>query len=117
MAHAPLAQLADLGQLEGPVYVGNYCKIDPDARIVQQVVGQPLEIARDDQIPDAQPRVSSSSTRSSIPRAPRGGGPGVGRSADLGPEENETLRRYYPDRTLWLLEPDSRPPRFPTWAS
>ena len=26
-------QLADLGQLEGPVYVGNYCKIDPDARI------------------------------------------------------------------------------------
>ena len=30
---------------------------------------------------------------------------------DLGPEENEKLRRYYPDRTVWLLEPDARPPR------
>ena len=30
---------------------------------------------------------------------------------DLGPEENEKLHRYYPDRTLWLLEPDFRPPR------
>jgi hypothetical protein len=30
---------------------------------------------------------------------------------DLGPEENEKLRRYYPDRTIWLLEPDVRPPR------
>jgi hypothetical protein len=30
---------------------------------------------------------------------------------DLGPEENEKLRRYYPDRTAWLLEPDFRPPR------
>ena len=30
---------------------------------------------------------------------------------DLGPEENEKLRRYYPDRTVWLLEPDFRPPR------
>ena len=30
---------------------------------------------------------------------------------DLGAEENETLRHYYPDRTVWLLEPDFRPPR------
>jgi len=30
---------------------------------------------------------------------------------DLGPEENTELRRYYPDRTAWLLEPDARPPR------
>ena len=30
---------------------------------------------------------------------------------DLGPEENGTLRRYYPDRSAWLLEPDFRPPR------
>ena len=25
--------------------------------------------------------------------------------------ENEKLRRYYPDRTVWLLEPDARPPK------
>jgi hypothetical protein len=30
---------------------------------------------------------------------------------DRGPAENERLRRYYPDRTAWLLEPDARPPR------
>jgi len=30
---------------------------------------------------------------------------------DLGPEEDQTLRQYYPDRTAWLLEPDARPPR------
>jgi hypothetical protein len=30
---------------------------------------------------------------------------------DLGAEENEKLRRYYPDRNAWLLEPDFRPPR------
>ena len=29
---------------------------------------------------------------------------------DLGAGENETLRRYYPDRTAWLIEPDARPP-------
>lgn len=29
---------------------------------------------------------------------------------DLGAAENETLRRYYPDRTAWLLEPDVFPP-------
>jgi hypothetical protein len=30
---------------------------------------------------------------------------------DLGAAEDETLLRYYPDRTVWLLEPDARPPR------
>jgi hypothetical protein len=30
---------------------------------------------------------------------------------DLGAAENEKLRRYYPDRTAWLLEPDAKPPR------
>lgn len=30
---------------------------------------------------------------------------------DLGPNENEQLRAYYPDRNLWLLEPDATPPR------
>ena len=30
---------------------------------------------------------------------------------DLGPDEDEILRRYYPDRQAWLLEPDARPPR------
>ena len=28
---------------------------------------------------------------------------------DLGAAENEKLRRYYPDRAAWLLEPDARP--------
>src|SRR5579863_1580474 len=30
---------------------------------------------------------------------------------DLGALENEKLRSYYPDRDVWLLEPDARPPR------
>jgi hypothetical protein len=30
---------------------------------------------------------------------------------DLGAAEDEKLRRYYPDRTVWLLEPDARPPK------
>ena len=30
---------------------------------------------------------------------------------DLGAEENQKLRAYYPDRSLWLLEPDIAPPR------
>jgi hypothetical protein len=30
---------------------------------------------------------------------------------DLGPEENQKLLRYYPDRTGWLLEPDAHPPQ------
>ena len=29
---------------------------------------------------------------------------------DLGAGENQKLQRYYPDRTVWLLEPDARPP-------
>jgi hypothetical protein len=30
---------------------------------------------------------------------------------DLGEPENEKLRRYYPDRTIYLLEPDAKPPK------
>jgi hypothetical protein len=30
---------------------------------------------------------------------------------DLGSGENQALRKYYPDRTVWLLEPDVRPPK------
>ena len=30
---------------------------------------------------------------------------------DLGPEEDAKLRRYFPHRTAWLLEPDVKPPR------
>jgi hypothetical protein len=30
---------------------------------------------------------------------------------DLGEPENEKLRRYYPSRSVWLLEPDARPPK------
>ena len=29
---------------------------------------------------------------------------------DLGAAENEKLLRYYPQRTAWLLEPDTKPP-------
>jgi hypothetical protein len=29
---------------------------------------------------------------------------------DLGPDENQKLLHYYPNRTPWLLEPDARPP-------
>ena len=36
---------------------------------------------------------------------------------DLGPAENETLQRYYPDRTVWLLEPDFRPPLLTAYRS
>jgi len=32
-------------------------------------------------------------------------------AADLGSGENEKLRKYYPDRTAGILEPDARPPR------
>ena len=35
---------------------------------------------------------------------------------DLGREENEKLRQYYPDRKVWLLEPDDHPPRLQPYA-
>jgi hypothetical protein len=31
-------------------------------------------------------------------------------AADLGPEENQKLRAYYPTRMVWLCEPDAKPP-------
>ena len=36
---------------------------------------------------------------------------------DLGAAENDELRRYYPDRSVWLLEPDARPPRLAPYAA
>ena len=30
---------------------------------------------------------------------------------ELSPDENAKLKSYYPDRTVWLLEPDALPPR------
>jgi hypothetical protein len=36
---------------------------------------------------------------------------------DLGSAENQQLRRYYPDRTAWILEPDARPPRLTPYPS
>jgi hypothetical protein len=32
-------------------------------------------------------------------------------AGDLGPAEDERLRRYYPDRTAWVIEPDAHPAR------
>jgi hypothetical protein len=36
---------------------------------------------------------------------------------DLGAAEDEKLRQYYPDRTVWLLEPDARPPRLTAYPA
>jgi len=36
---------------------------------------------------------------------------------DLGDEQNEQLQRYFPDRSVWLLEPDARPPRLAPYKS
>lgn len=35
---------------------------------------------------------------------------------DLGAAEDDELRRYYPDRTVWLLEPDAHPPKLTPYA-
>ena len=35
---------------------------------------------------------------------------------DLGSEENEKLKQYYPDRTAWLVEPDALPPRLTPYS-
>jgi hypothetical protein len=34
---------------------------------------------------------------------------------DLGAEEDNQLREYYPQRTVWLAEPDAKPPRLTKW--
>ncbi len=36
---------------------------------------------------------------------------------DLGGAENQKLQRYYPDRAVWLLEPDARPPKLSRYES
>ena len=36
---------------------------------------------------------------------------------DLGPEETDRLRHYYPQRNVWLLEPDRVPPRLTPYPS
>jgi hypothetical protein len=38
-------------------------------------------------------------------------------AGDLGAVENEQLRRYYPDRTAWVIEPDAHPPRLTPYQS
>jgi hypothetical protein len=35
---------------------------------------------------------------------------------DLGPDEDEKLRAYYPDRSVWLLEPDAQSPLLQPYA-
>lgn len=39
------------------------------------------------------------------------------RARDRGPVENQKLRNYYRDRTVWLLEPDFRPARLTRYES
>jgi hypothetical protein len=36
---------------------------------------------------------------------------------DLGAGENQKLQGYYPDRTVWLLEPDARPPALTSYRA
>ena len=36
---------------------------------------------------------------------------------DIGPEEDDQLRAYYPDHKAWLLEPDAQPPRLIPYPS
>lgn len=39
------------------------------------------------------------------------------RALDLGAEENTRLQQYYPDRRVWMLEPDRVPPRLTPYPS
>ncbi len=36
---------------------------------------------------------------------------------DLGPQEDDALRRYYPQRTAWVLEPDARLPELVPYST
>ncbi len=36
---------------------------------------------------------------------------------DLGPEEDAKLIAYYRGRTVWLAEPDAKPPRLTPWSA
>jgi hypothetical protein len=36
---------------------------------------------------------------------------------DMGPEQNAELLRYYPDRRVWLVEPDLTPPRLSAYPA
>jgi hypothetical protein len=36
---------------------------------------------------------------------------------DLGAAEDEKLRQYYPNRTVWLLEPDAQPPKLSRYGA
>jgi mannose-1-phosphate guanylyltransferase / phosphomannomutase len=40
-------QLSDLGQIEGPVFIGNYCKIDPGARVGPEALLGPNVVVKD----------------------------------------------------------------------
>jgi hypothetical protein len=35
---------------------------------------------------------------------------------DLGAQEDQKLQRYYPDRSVWLLEPDASPPKLSAYV-
>jgi hypothetical protein len=41
----------------------------------------------------------------------------VVRAADLGPDENRQLLRYFPNRAAWLLEPDAAPPKLTPYGA
>ncbi len=36
---------------------------------------------------------------------------------DLGPAQNDDLKRYFPDRKVWLMEPDALPPRLAAYPA
>jgi hypothetical protein len=80
---------------------------DPDGRIavarrLQQAPGQQLVFVRYGPRHAFQEWVRNAAEIDAAP---------VVWARDRGPAENEKLRRYYPHRTAWLLEPDAKPLR------